>query len=208
MHSLYYSIVRYFKTSLLLFFLLSFCREYELETGQVPGLPLKISPSFSLGRKSTSDQLPVDSPSSLMPELAALKGLDQVTIVTKLRRTARNIVGTSDTATAADAAQQSHLSPPSHLPEIAAEMYALSARVERPLHADTAAAFRSLLRKCKIWRGQGIQSPSDPLLPHLNILICIAGGYFRQDEELSAVWDEEVDLEGLEEGHELDDIML
>ena len=148
----------------------------------------------------------IDSPSSLMPELAALKGLDQVTIISKLIKTIRAVVRSQNTdLNTAIAAEENVELPPAHLSEVAAEIYALSARVERPLHADTAAAYCALLRKCKIWRAQGIGSSIDPLLPHLNILICIAGGYFKQDEELSAVWDEE---EEIEQGHGLNDIML
>lgn len=181
----------------------SFCREFELETGQVPGLPLRIPPQFLSGSNPAGTDNLIDSPASLMPELAALKGLDQVKIVTKLIKAVRSLIqSTLDP----DANTASTL--PTHLPDLAAEVYALSARVERPLHADTAASYCSLLRQCKVWRVQSIKSPIDPLLPHLNILILIAGGYFRQDEELSSMWDEEEEELMMEEGHDLDDIML
>ena len=35
----------------------------------------------------------------------------------------------------------------------------------------------------------------DPQLPHLNILIAIAGAYFGQDEALAALWEEPRELE-------------
>jgi len=189
------------------FFFFLLCREFEIETGQVPGLPLRVPPHIFLSESNpaVTPEHPVDSPSSLMPELAALKGLDQVKIVTKLIKAVRTLIHTDP-----DADGTSSPPPlPRQLPELAAELYALSARVERPLHADTAASYRSLLRKCKLWRLQSITSPTDPLLPHLNILISIAGGYFRQDEKLSSMWDEEEEDEiMIEEGHDLDDIML
>jgi Survival motor neuron (SMN) interacting protein 1 (SIP1) len=160
------------------------------------------SPAAAAAAAAEHHQL--DSPSSLMPELAALKGLDQVSIVTKLIETVRAFVRTSS-----DAASTTTTTPlPAQLPDIAAQIYALSARVERPLHADTAAAYCSLLRKCKLWRVECINSPVDPFFPHLNILISIAGGYFRQDEELSSLWDEDEEERMIEDGHNLDDGML
>jgi survival of motor neuron protein-interacting protein 1 len=151
----------------------------------------------------------MDSPSSLMPELTALKGLEQVKIVAKLIKTVLSLVrsSSSDTKDTTDAAPPPP-PPPTQLPELAAEIYALSARVERPLHADTSATYRSLLRKCKIWRVECISTATDPLLPHLNILISIAGGYFRQDPELSSMWNEEEEDLMMEEEQDLDDIML
>lgn len=180
------------------------CREVEIETGQVPGLPLRVPLPYLSGRNPAVEDHSLDAPSSLMPELAALKGLDQVQIVTKLIKAVRALVRSS-VDTGADTAIAL---PPTQLPDLAAVLYALSARVERPLHADTAASYRSLLRKCKLWRAQSIHSPTDPLLPHLNILISIAGGYFRQDEELSSMWDQEEEEIMIDEEHDVDDIML
>ena len=103
-------------------------------------------------------------------------------------------------------------------PEAAAQLYALSARIEKPLHAGTCALYRELLRKCAARRAAlGAAAPAaavaaaaavqpggaadaaeaveaaaaDPLLPHLNILIVIAGAYFGQDEELATMWDDD-----------------
>jgi hypothetical protein len=143
-------------------------REHEMLTGQVRGLPLRIaSPAPAPGPP------PPDSPSACMPELAALRGMDQVAVVGRLLSAARAVTAGATLA-----------------PGDAARLYALSARLERPLHADTAAAYRALLRRCKEWRS-GATGPADPLLPHLSVLIAIAGAYFRQDEELAAMWDRE-----------------
>lgn len=69
-------------------------------------------------------------------------------------------------------------------------LYALSARTEKPLHADTCALYRQLLKLCAAQRAAATGA-DDPLLPHLNIHIALAGAYFGQDEELAAVWDAE-----------------
>lgn len=108
-----------------------------------------------------------------MPELAALRGLDQVAVVAAVGAAVRSAVACAALA-----------------PADAARLYALSARLERPLHADTAAAYRALLRRCKEWRS-GAAGTADPSLPHLNVLITLAGAFFRQDEELAAVWEED-----------------
>jgi survival of motor neuron protein-interacting protein 1 len=77
-------------------------------------------------------------------------------------------------------------------PQAAARLYALSARVERPLHADTCALYRQLLRACAGQRAAlGKDGAADPRLPHLNILLVLAGAFFGQDEELAAMWDDE-----------------
>ena len=62
-------------------------------------------------------------------------------------------------------------------------------RIEKPLHADTCALFRALLRHCARLRA-GAAGPADPRLPHLNILISIAGGCFGQDEQLARAWEQ------------------
>jgi hypothetical protein len=100
-------------------------------------------------------------------------------------------------------------------PRAAAQLYALSARIEKPLHAGTCALYRELLRRCAARRaalGAAVAAATtaanepgaaadaahaveaaaaDPLLPHLNILIIIAGAYFGQDEELATMWDDD-----------------
>lgn len=75
-------------------------------------------------------------------------------------------------------------------PDAAAQLYALSARIEKPLHADTCALYRQLLRFAA-GRRAAAAGPADPALPHLNILIAIAGAYFGQDEELATMWDDD-----------------
>lgn len=114
-----------------------------------------------------------------MPELVHLRGLDQVTLVSRLQKAVQYITSAPELA-----------------PGDAAQVYALSARIELPLHADTAAAYRALLRKCRELRA-GVTVPQDPLLPHLNVLIVLAGGFFRQDEELSALWEDDEDFQVL-----------
>jgi hypothetical protein len=97
-------------------------------------------------------------------------------------------------------------------PRAAALLYALSARIEKPLHAGTCALYRELLRRCAARRAAlgaaaaaattAANEPgaaadaahaveADPLLPHLNILIISAGAYFGQDEELATMWDDD-----------------
>jgi survival of motor neuron protein-interacting protein 1 len=79
-------------------------------------------------------------------------------------------------------------SPPS-LPLARAQwLFALAARLEKPLHADLAAAFRGLLRHCAALRA-GLGGGGDPLLARLNVLIVVAGAYFGQDERMSRVVD-------------------
>ncbi|KAI7839292.1 hypothetical protein COHA_006990 [Chlorella ohadii] len=75
-------------------------------------------------------------------------------------------------------------------PAAAALLYALSARIEKPLHAGTCALYRQLLRLCASQRA-ALASAADPALPHLNIMIVVAGAYFGQDEELATMWDDD-----------------
>ena len=107
-----------------------------------------------------------------MPELDGLRGCDQVTIIQRLVSKVKAVTAAA-----------------SFSPEDAAYLYALSARLERPLHADTAACYCRLLRKCKEWRA-AVADPRDEILVHLNIAIALAGAFFRQDEELAAAWGE------------------
>jgi gem associated protein 2 len=65
-------------------------------------------------------------------------------------------------------------------------LFALTAKLDKPIHAETAAALRQMLRHCCHLRA-GLQLHDDPLLPLLNILIAISGAYFGQDEEFSGL---------------------
>ena len=64
---------------------------------------------------------------------------------------------------------------------------ASSRRVEKPLQGSLCAGYRALLRRCAARRAG---DAGDPLLPHLNVLIALAGCYFGQDEELAGLWEE------------------
>ncbi|GLI70168.1 hypothetical protein VaNZ11_014791 [Volvox africanus] len=64
-------------------------------------------------------------------------------------------------------------------------LFALAAVLERPVPPDVAAAMRDLVRRCSAWRAD-LKHPEDPVLPRLNVLLAVAGGYFGQDEVLSA----------------------
>ncbi|EFJ40264.1 hypothetical protein VOLCADRAFT_99965 [Volvox carteri f. nagariensis] len=64
-------------------------------------------------------------------------------------------------------------------------LFALAAVLERPVPPDVAAALRELVRRCSAWRAT-LEHPDDPVLPRLNVLLAVAGGYFGQDEHLSA----------------------
>lgn len=80
-------------------------------------------------------------------------------------------------------------------------LFALAARLEKPIHADVSAAFRALLRKCCVLRAALAAAASDgeaaagaaarhsPALARLNVLIVVAGAYFGQDEQLSQLVD-------------------
>ncbi len=65
-------------------------------------------------------------------------------------------------------------------------LFALAARLEKPIHADVGASFRSLYKRCVGWRAR-LSSAHDPLLPILNVLVAVAGAYFKQDELLAAM---------------------
>ena len=64
-------------------------------------------------------------------------------------------------------------------------MYALLARLEKPLCRDTGAIIRQLYRLCSDCRAKLVEnSPNfDSNLAELNMLISIAGSYFGQGEE-------------------------
>jgi survival of motor neuron protein-interacting protein 1 len=60
-------------------------------------------------------------------------------------------------------------------------IYALLARLEKPLDPDIAASLRSLLRRAAVLRSK-LTDPKDPMLPVYNILITIVAKYFNQQE--------------------------
>lgn len=62
-------------------------------------------------------------------------------------------------------------------------LYSLAARLEKPLLPDVSACLRALLRHCVEARRQ-LGNERDPMLPHLNVLLAVTGGYFGQDELL------------------------
>ncbi|KAL4442036.1 hypothetical protein ABPG77_011297 [Micractinium sp. CCAP 211/92] len=122
--------------------------------------------------------LQLDPPSDAMPELQQLRGLDQLQVRRQLHSAIHAAVEEETVA-----------------PEAAAMLYALSARIEKPLHAGTCALYRQLLRHCAAQRAalgsSGDGAACGPHLAHLNILITIAGAYFGQDEELATMWDDD-----------------
>lgn len=59
-------------------------------------------------------------------------------------------------------------------------LFALCATVDAPLHADTSAALRSLLRKCASIRAGKAELDEEVVM--LNILATISGRYFGQSE--------------------------
>ncbi|TMW55935.1 hypothetical protein Poli38472_008583 [Pythium oligandrum] len=65
----------------------------------------------------------------------------------------------------------------------AAWIYALLARLDKPVHAEVAAMIRQLLRRCWQLRND-LQDTTDTLLKPLNILISITGDFFGQLEEM------------------------
>ena len=112
-------------------------------------------------------------------------------------------------------------------PQSASWLYALTARLERPLTQDVMASMRALLKHCARVRcvprrvliidcvlptllllsvclplrftssqqsmlvssRAAVTMREDPSLTNLNIMIAIAGGYFKQDEELATVYE-------------------
>lgn len=69
------------------------------------------------------------------------------------------------------------------LPELRAQwLFALSVAVDKPLDAQTMAAYRALLRRCASLRASKA-SAEDEELHRLNMLITVAGRYFGQAED-------------------------
>lgn len=70
-------------------------------------------------------------------------------------------------------------------------LYAMLARIEKPLHRDTVAAIRQLYRKCCVLRCK-LDKISDGFnadLASLNVLISISGYYFGQGEQYDGAHD-------------------
>lgn len=63
-------------------------------------------------------------------------------------------------------------------------IYALLARLDKPVHAGVAATIRQLLRRCWQMRNALQETVEPQALRSLNILICIAGDFFGQFDEL------------------------
>ncbi|KAG7383274.1 gem (nuclear organelle) associated protein 2 [Phytophthora boehmeriae] len=62
-------------------------------------------------------------------------------------------------------------------------IYALLARLDKPVHASVAATIRQILRSCWTMRCE-LETPSETQLMALNILIVIAGDFFGQLHDL------------------------
>lgn len=65
-------------------------------------------------------------------------------------------------------------------------LFALASKLEKPIHGETAASFRSMLRHFASWRST-VTSQDDAMLPYMNVMISIAGAYFGQDEQLARI---------------------
>uniref|UniRef100_M4C4K0 Gem-associated protein 2 n=1 Tax=Hyaloperonospora arabidopsidis (strain Emoy2) TaxID=559515 RepID=M4C4K0_HYAAE len=62
-------------------------------------------------------------------------------------------------------------------------MYALMARLDKPVHAAVAATIRQILRRCWTLRCE-LETPSEVQLKSLNVLIVITGDFFGQLHDL------------------------
>jgi len=60
-------------------------------------------------------------------------------------------------------------------------IYALLSKIQWPLHRDTAAMLRAILRLCCKQRAQ-VQEIEDQILPMLNVIILITGNYYKQSD--------------------------
>ncbi len=63
-------------------------------------------------------------------------------------------------------------------------LFALAARLDKPLLPDTLAALRALLRHCARLRADLTEGVGSSQLPLLSVLIGAAGAYYGQDEQL------------------------
>lgn len=69
-------------------------------------------------------------------------------------------------------------------------IYALAAVLEKPVHVDTSASLRGLLRYLSGLRTESMEEPEQVLIPKVKVLSAIAGAYFKQDEKLACLWEE------------------
>lgn len=60
-------------------------------------------------------------------------------------------------------------------------LYALLAKLEKPLKPEMCSLIRTLARLCSTFRVQ-LASVDDPLLAQLNLFICLVGRYFDQSD--------------------------
>lgn len=114
------------------------------------------------------------------PQINMVLTLDQVSVRAMLQRIVSRLPGPS-----ADSPRSSHSSESQSALSfpVAQCIFALCARLEKPIHADEAWAMRRVVRSCRALRA-GLGGGHDPQLPLLNTLIAIAGAYFGQDEEM------------------------
>ncbi|OIW06852.1 hypothetical protein TanjilG_18234 [Lupinus angustifolius] len=111
--------------------------------------------------KTSVDQISSGSPA--LPLLSAILGLDSVARVSMLHKRVR-LLESEDAIARNDCMW----------------LFALCAAVDAPLHADTSAALRGLLRKCASIRATKAELDEEVVM--LNILATISGRYFGQSE--------------------------
>ena len=177
--------------------------------GRVAGLPLRVADA-ALGEAARAElaALRLAAPAGLMPELLALAGVEHVEVVRRLEAAIAEVVeggGSGPTpqqaqaiyALSARCAEPVERGPSSEggqsmrqrCPAALLTPLACPRRVEKPLQGSLCAGYRALLRRCAARRAE-VEDAADPLLPHLNVLIALAGCYFGQDEELAGLWEE------------------
>ena len=118
---------------------------------------------ISLSPENSSPRTIVNERSEDYPLLSVILGMDSVARVSMLRKCI-NSLETKSALSRSDCVW----------------LFALCAAVDTPLHADMCAALRSLLRKCASLRAE--KSELDDEVVMLNILVTIAGKYFKQSE--------------------------
>ena len=118
------------------------------------------------GDRESSGDLSSDGATLQEPKLTTLISMDQVSVVSTLTWLIEGAEGAEKITE-----------------KRARWIFALSAALEKPIHAETAALFRSLFRLCCSLRAD-LSGPSDSSLPLLNMLIVISGGHFGQDESI------------------------
>lgn len=60
-------------------------------------------------------------------------------------------------------------------------LYALLAKLEKPLKPEMCSVIRTLARSCSSCRAK-LAVAENPLLPQLNLFICLVGRYFDQTD--------------------------